>query len=184
MRLADLRGADLRRANLERSDLTGANLLPYDERDPERWNLYNLATIEDISKENFSPRKLRLGNRRFRITVRDGRLTTTELATTNLMEAILVRAHLNDAYLCGADLRDADLRGANLSRADLRGADLRQARNLTQEQIDLAIGDEKTKLTENKSLRRPESWSTSARSTEVTERTHSVNTRRLQDMHS
>jgi uncharacterized protein YjbI with pentapeptide repeats len=184
LRLADLRGADLRRANLENADLTGANFLPYDERDPERWNLHNLATIEDISKENFSPRKLRQGNRRFRITVRDGRLTTTELATTNLREAILMRAHLNDAYLCGADLREADLREADLSRADLRGADLRQVRNLTQEQIDVAIGDEKTKLTENESLRRPESWSTSVRSTEGTERTHSVNTRELQDRHS
>src|SRR5215212_8698127 len=56
--LADLRGADLRRANLKAADLTGANFLPYDERDPERWSLHNLATIKDLSKENFRPRKL------------------------------------------------------------------------------------------------------------------------------
>ena len=95
-----------------------------------------------------------------------------------------MRAHLNDAYLCGADLREANLREADLSRADLRGVDLRQVRNLAQEQIDVAIGDEETKLTENESLRRPESWSTSVRSTEGTERTHSVNPRELQDRHS
>jgi hypothetical protein len=152
--LADLRGADLRRANLKEAALTGANFLPYDERDPERWSLHNLATIKNLSKENFRPRKLRPGNRRFRITARDGRLTTTELAITNLGEAILAGAHLRNAYLCGADLRDADLSGA-----DVRGADLRQVRNLTQGQVDVAVGDKTTKLTEDKDLHRPETWS-------------------------
>jgi len=151
---ADLRGADLRRANLKEADLTGANFLPYDERDPERWSLHNLAAIKDLSKENFRPRKLRPGNRRFRITLRDGRLTTTELAITNLGEAILAGAHLRNAYLCGADLCDTDLSGA-----DLRGADLRQVRNLIQGQVDVAVGDKTTKLTEDKDLHRPETWS-------------------------
>ena len=154
--LADLRGADLRRANLKEAALTGANFLPYDERDPERWSLHNLATIKDLSKENFRPRKLRLGNRRFRITVRDRRLTTTELAMTNLGVAILPGSHLRIACLCGADIRDADLSGA-----DLRGADLRQVRNLTQGQVDVAVGDTTTKLTEDKGLHRPETWSKS-----------------------
>jgi len=152
--LADLRGADLRRANLRGADLWRANLLPYDERDPERWSLHNLAKIKDLSNDNFRPRKLRLGDRRFRITVRDRRLTATELATTNLGEAILAGADLCGAYLSGADLRKADL-----SKADLRGADLRQARHLTQEQIDVAFGDETTKLTEERGLHRPEAWS-------------------------
>lgn len=152
--LADLRGADLRRANLRGADLWRANLLPYDERDPERWSLHNLAKIKDLSNDNFRPRKLRLGDRRFRITVRDRRLTATELATTNLGEAILAGADLRGAYLSGADLRKADL-----SKADLRGADLRQARHLTQEQVDVAFGDETTTLTEERGLHRPEAWS-------------------------
>jgi uncharacterized protein YjbI with pentapeptide repeats len=142
----------LRRINLRGANLRYANLLPYDERDPERWNLHNLARI-DPSRENFRLRKLRLGDRRFRITIRDRRLTATELATTNLGEAILAGAQLRNAYLCGADLR-----GADLSKADLRGADLRQVRHLTQQQIDVAIGDEKTKLTKGE-FHRPQAWS-------------------------
>lgn len=158
--LADLRGTDLRRVDLRRANLRSANFLPYDERDPERWNLHNLRKL-DLSKENFCPRKLRLGNRRLVIAVRDGRLTMSELAATNLREAILAGAQLSDARLCGADLRDADLRDANLRRADLRyarlkGTDLRRTKHLTQKQIDQAIGDHRTRLPDH--LDRPGSW--------------------------
>jgi uncharacterized protein YjbI with pentapeptide repeats len=148
--LADLRGTDLRRVNLRLAKLRSANFLPYDERDPERWNLHNLKKL-DLSKENFCPRKLWLGNRRLVVTVRDGRLTMSALAITNLGEAILTGAQLSNARLCGADMRDADLRNANLKGADLRGA-----RNLTQEQIERASGDQRTQLPDH--LTRPKSW--------------------------
>lgn len=159
--LADMRGTDLRRVNLRHSNLRSANFLPYDERDPERWNLHNLSKL-DLDKENFCPRKLRLGHRRLILTIRDGRLTMSELAITNLGGAILVGAELSYARLCGADLRDADLRKANLRGAGLRGAklkgaDLRGARNLTQEQIEEAIGDNRTLLPDH--LKRPRTWS-------------------------
>jgi uncharacterized protein YjbI with pentapeptide repeats/type II secretory pathway pseudopilin PulG len=158
--LADMRGTDLRRVNLRHTNLRGVNFLPYDERDPERWNLHNLRKL-DLDNEQFSPRKIRFGNRRLIITRRDGRLTMSELAITNLGEATLVGAQLRNARLCGADLRDADLRNAKLRGADLRGAtlkgaDLRGARHLTQEQIERAKGDQRTRLPDH--LKRPKTW--------------------------
>ncbi len=73
---------------------------------------------------------------------------------------------LSGAFIRRTDLSNADLEGADFSRADcanaifrganfkdtvlegtiLRGADLTGARNLTREQIALAIIDEHTKL--------------------------------------
>ena len=68
----------------------------------------------------------------------------------------LRRADFSGANMAGADLRGADaqharfvgvnLRDASLDRADLRGADLTGARNLTVEQLRMAILDADTKL--------------------------------------
>jgi hypothetical protein len=51
----------------------------------------------------------------------------------------------------------ADLRGANLQGANLQGAYLKSAVNLTQAQIQYALGDENTRLPEG--LQRPAEWS-------------------------
>ena len=59
-----------------------------------------------------------------------------DLRTTDLRRAHLERAHLQDARLHGADLG-----GAHLERTDLSAAT-----GLTQQQIDLAICDDHTKL--------------------------------------
>ena len=80
-------------------------------------------------------------------------------------EADLRGAHLKEASLRGAiftgeDHSGADLRGADLRGADLRGADLRGVRNLTQEQLESARGDEETRLPEG--LVRPAAWIWSA----------------------
>ncbi len=74
-----------------------------------------------------------------------------DLSYTNLSESYFVIADLSNA-----DLSNADLSNANLHRADLFGADLSTAKNLTQEQIDEADGDDDTKLP--KGLTRPEHW--------------------------
>ncbi len=66
-----------------------------------------------------------------------------DLSRTNLQGA-----DLRDAKLQGADLRRANLQGADLFEANLRSAKLRDAKNLTQEQLDGACGDEATKLSE------------------------------------
>ena len=62
-------------------------------------------------------------------------------------------AELFGAYLFGAYLREANLRGANL-----RGANLSETEDLTQEQINEADGDERTKLPAH--LQRPDHWPT------------------------
>ena len=68
-------------------------------------------------------------------------LYRADLSEANLSEANLIEANLEGANLEGANFYRADLTGA-----DLTGVDLREAKNLTQEQIDSAITDEDTKL--------------------------------------
>jgi uncharacterized protein YjbI with pentapeptide repeats len=55
-----------------------------------------------------------------------------------------------------AVLREADLKGANLQGANLQGANLQGVKHLTQEQLELALGDETTNLPQG--LDRPKSW--------------------------
>ncbi len=84
-------------------------------------------------------------------------------------QADLRRANLEGAYLCMANLQEANLKGANLQgvnlwRANLQGAILEgailegatliRAKDLTQEQLDEACGDAKTKLPPNLSVKR------------------------------
>jgi hypothetical protein len=57
-------------------------------------------------------------------------------------------------------LREADLSRANLYGANLSGADLSGTTNLTQDQIEVAKGDEQTILPEH--LKRPAAWSLSS----------------------
>ena len=125
---ADLRGADLRRANLSNTVLTKANLLPYDERDPERLSPHRLQRT-DLSNETLSPRPLTL--RDSRIVITRGRdhwfPTVTELTITNLRHAVLDHAHLDGARLGGADLFHADLQEAVLTKSSLLQANLKEA---------------------------------------------------------
>jgi uncharacterized protein YjbI with pentapeptide repeats len=125
---ADLRGADLRRADLSTTILTEANLLPYDERDPERLSPHRLKRT-DLSYEPLSPRKLTWRDSRVLITKRseDWWPTVTELTVTNLRHAVLVHAQLDGALLGGADLFHADLRRATLTNAKLLQAHLKEA---------------------------------------------------------
>ena len=63
---------------------------------------------------------------------------------------------LSNANLWWANLRDANLRDANLSGANLSGANLSGAKNLTQEQLDEAFGDENTILPEGLTIKTKE----------------------------
>jgi hypothetical protein len=72
-----------------------------------------------------------------------------DLRETNLSEANLSEANLSGANLSGAIISGASLFGANLYRANLffaiiSGAGLDGARNLTQEQLERAEGNENT----------------------------------------
>jgi Pentapeptide repeats (8 copies) len=107
------------------------------------------------------------------VDLKGANLAGAALMLSDLTEADLRSADLSGAFLgftrfTYANLREADLREANLSAAsfggaDLTGADLTgganltNARGLTQEQLEQAIGDESTELPEDQDLERPES---------------------------
>jgi uncharacterized protein YjbI with pentapeptide repeats len=136
---ADLRGANLTNADLSDANLSGANLLPYNDEEPARLSLHNLRDHARPSKELLSSlaeqqenqRLVKLEHRQSRISPRPrislGRLLSTKPVTfTNLTDTKLERAILSGAILANADLRDV--------------------RGLTQEQVDAAIGNDKTHL--------------------------------------
>jgi Pentapeptide repeats (8 copies) len=89
----------------------------------------------------------------------EARLGETDLTRANLTEAKLNGASLCRADLTGADLAEADLTGADLRFAVLDGADLSSATGLTQDQVDRAVGDWKTRLPSH--LHSPDYWRTS-----------------------
>ena len=104
---------------------------------------------------NFSFARLRHASLRF-----------ASLTGANFEMADLSDADLSDARLDGANLRGAELSDARLDRADfagaqfggvnLAGASLLEARNLTQAQIDEALGDPLTLLPPH--IERPAGW--------------------------
>jgi hypothetical protein len=98
--------------------------------------------------------------------MRRAHLRFATLSGANLAGANLAGADLTDARLDGANLANADLSHAALARTDLTGArlvgarldgaNLLEARNLTQSQIDDALGDAVTELPPH--LTRPAFW--------------------------
>lgn len=100
-------------------------------------------------------------------------LRKADFRHANLGHANLKRAHFLAAKLDGANLEGADLSGAILTSAELDGTDLRDAklvgtglanvdlttvRNVTQQQLDTAKGNAKTKAPTH--LTRPKHWKT------------------------
>jgi hypothetical protein len=79
-----------------------------------------------------------------------------DLSDADLSDARLDGANLRGAELCEALLERADFAGARLGGANFAGANLKEVRNLTQEQIDEALGDALTVLPPD--LTRPEGW--------------------------
>lgn len=73
-------------------------------------------------------------------------LAGKDFSGADLTRAFLYRANLVDADFSKATLKDAwisdsDVAGANFNGADLRGANLAKARNLTRDQLKLALVD-------------------------------------------
>lgn len=73
-------------------------------------------------------------------------LSGAKVRRTNLSHADLTRANLSHADLTGADLRGANLAGAILMGTILRGADLSDVKNLTKQQLAVAVVDDTTIL--------------------------------------
>ena len=115
---ARLQGADLSSANLEESDLICANL--------QEANLVGGKLKWAVLKD---------------ANLRNARLTGAELHHTDFNGANLERAALTSS-----NIQETYFTNANLRNADLRNVDLREARNLTEEQIDSAVTDASTIL--------------------------------------
>ena len=75
------------------------------------------------------------------VFLRDRSLRFAVMAESRLYVADLIHADLRSATLSSATLIGANLTGATLFGADLSGADLRDAKNLTQAQLDAACGE-------------------------------------------
>lgn len=87
----------------------------------------------------------------FKADLRNATLIEADLRGAELVEAEFGGARLDNADLRGAKLVDSSLIGADFARArldgaDLTGADLTSARNLSQAQINAAVGDITTQL--------------------------------------
>ena len=104
---------------------------------------------------NFSFTRLRHASLRF-ATLSGANLEMADLSDADLSDARLDGANLRGADLGDALLERADFAGARLIGANLAGAILKEARNLTQGQIDEALGDALTQLPPH--LVRPEGW--------------------------
>jgi len=165
---ADLSLTDLAGANLVEANLVGAILYRARLRDAD-------LTGSDLTKAEGSRADFE------NATLTDAILTKSELLRANfsgavLINAILSKAELGRAVFADANLTGVDLSYSNIARADftnaelehadflraytfltrVEGVDLSQAIGLTQEQLELACGDDKTRLPAG--LEKPTSW--------------------------
>jgi hypothetical protein len=151
----DLQYADLREIHLERARLRGANLKEarLGSAHLSEARLRNTKFVE----ANLEKATLQLAD------LEEAILCKAELQGANLQRADLEGALLEGALLEGALLEGADLQKADLQGAFLQGVDLQGTRELTQKQIEWAIGSNEplfqTKLPEG--LSRPQLWSKS-----------------------
>jgi hypothetical protein len=144
-------------------------------RGPRRWNAWraenpsivpNLSGIALSAAErqmgpisggpiDLSGAKLRHASLRF-ATLTGANLSDADLSDADLSDSRLNGADLRSANLSEALLERADFEGANLAGANLCGAILQEARNLTQSQIEAALGDVFSLLPPH--LTRPHTW--------------------------
>src|SRR6187200_409639 len=127
-----------------------------------KWRRDNPGIVPDLTGLRISASELPFGVVQggpvdfSRTELNNAVLVHATLIEANLAGAVLVKADLSYARLNKADLRGADLRGAKIGHADLTdarldgafvcGADLRHARGLTQQQIERALGGDRTLL--------------------------------------
>ena len=113
---------------------------------------FSSADLLNANLLNANLRRANLQDANLRgVDLQDADLWAADLQRANLRTADLRRADLWGAKLQGADLRDAKLQGA-----DLRGVNLRLAKNLTQRQLNSAVGNASTVIPDD--LERPAHW--------------------------
>jgi uncharacterized protein YjbI with pentapeptide repeats len=148
---ADLRGANLTNADLSYADLSGANLLPYNEEEPARLSLHNLRDhalpsdelLSSLAEQQEKQRLVNLERRQSRIT------NPPRISLSRLMPKKPVTF---------TNFTDTKLESTILSGAILANADLREVRGLVQEQVDDAIGNDKTYLPTGLNPPSTEAW--------------------------
>jgi len=83
-------------------------------------------------------------------------LRVANMSDSVFKDCVFENADFSGANFIGADLENSDLTSATFDDADLTKADLSLAKNLTQEQINSAMGNEETKLPGGVEM--PASW--------------------------
>lgn len=160
LRNADLSGAMLKRAKfskaiLKRAKLPEANLLNADLSQTNLWNA-DLSKV-NLSDANLSEANLRKANLSeaylWKADLSQANLVGSNLSTATLRNTNLTGANLSNANLTESSLWYADLSEANLTGADLSGAYVELARNLTQDALNSACGNEKTVLPDGLSIK-------------------------------
>ena len=148
--LAQVKGASLRNANLSYANAPFAFLA---KARLSRANLQgaNLA-FANLQEANLTSANLQGAN------LWNANLQGADLFRANLEGAKLSRADLEGARLSRANLQEADLayanlQGAKLGGANLQGAKLWGATGVTQEQLDVACGNENTELPEGLTIK-------------------------------
>jgi len=105
----------------------------------------------DLSDVNFIGANLG-GANLTRANLHGANISNANLSNTNLHGANINDANLHGANLTGANLIGADLSGTDLIDAELSGADLSDVRNVIQDMLDRACGNEGTKLPDGLSI--------------------------------
>ena len=160
---ADMSGATLRGALLFRANTTRTSLRDADLRDANLTKVQGLRTIfsginaananftiSELNRSNFDGADLTGAN-----------FTKSELSRVILTNAKIDKVNFHYANVSRANFRDSSLSGTNFHGAytflmRVEGVDLTATTGLTQDQLDIACGDDTTKLPEG--LKRPPDW--------------------------
>jgi len=121
--IVDLSNADLSKADLRLTDLSNADLSGTD------------LSEANLSEANLSEANLRHADLSWAL-LSGADLSNATLSEANLSKADLIDADLNSADLSDANLSDAHLPGAKLRGAYLFNANLRDAKGVTEEQLE------------------------------------------------
>lgn len=104
------------------------------------WAARRADYLSVLKKPDLSGRDLRAAD------LSDAFLPGVKLIGPRMEGANLSRARMEGADLSGARMKSADFSGATIGASPLKSADFTAARNLTQTQLDAAIGDQATLL--------------------------------------
>jgi hypothetical protein len=143
------------------------DMLKEDVRAWNEWRVQNPSTRPDLTEADLRGAFLQEADLRG-ANLQGAGLIGTDLRSANLQDANLRGASLEGADLTRVDLREAYFTRTNLQDANLQGAILEGAQGLTQEQIELAVGDETTRLPTY--LSRPVDWRSDARMVRLSNR--------------